>query len=467
MLSYFKINDPYRLVGVFIIILLFRWSLFTDLPTTKPELNWLIIGEKLSQGGHMYVDVWDDVAPLSATVYWILNELFGRTNTPYYVISILLVFIQAFVFNNILLTHRAYNESSYLPALIYAILMSLVYDFYTLSPVLMSLTFTLMAINNVLVQVVERSKNQLVLRTGLYFGIAFLFYYPSFLFVIATSIAFLLFTGTRPRGYLLLIYGFLLPFIFTWIYFYLLGAIKPFYINYLFSSFFIVEKGLVNFGTIIGSVAVPMFFLVIALVKTFQTTRFTNHQVRFQQIFFTMMILSAFSWLFISRRAPFQWIIFVPGIAFFLNHYFLQIRKRWKAEVIFTTFLVAVVYINVSVFLKSNSLKNIINYESLLLQETPWDNMVDSKKVLFIGNNLDVYKNAKLATPYLNWDLAAMQLSKPNYYDNITAIFRNFQKDAPQVIIDDQGIMENLFEKMPTIKSKYRKVGSGNVYQLK
>jgi hypothetical protein len=44
-----------------------------------PELRWLLVGETLNEGDLLYVDILDDIGPLSAYVYSVLNFLFGRS----------------------------------------------------------------------------------------------------------------------------------------------------------------------------------------------------------------------------------------------------------------------------------------------------------------------------------------------------------------------------------------------------
>ncbi len=101
-----------------------------EYPAQLTELKWMVIGERLADGSNLYVDVWDNLAPLTGAAYRLIDELFGRSPLTNHIIALLLVFIQAFIFNNIMLKHRAYNESTYLPALVYAIFMNLFYDFY-------------------------------------------------------------------------------------------------------------------------------------------------------------------------------------------------------------------------------------------------------------------------------------------------------------------------------------------------
>ena len=137
MLSFFRINDPYRLAFVLVLLLIFRLPfIIYGIPLTLPELKWMLVGEAMANGKMLYRDIWENIGPLSAFIYQSVDFLFGRSQLAYQLISLILVFIQAVIFNRLLLINKAYNENSYVPALIYTICMSMTFEFLTLSPIL-------------------------------------------------------------------------------------------------------------------------------------------------------------------------------------------------------------------------------------------------------------------------------------------------------------------------------------------
>jgi hypothetical protein len=81
LLGYFRINDPYRLVIIFILLLILRLPyLISSEWLSIPELKWMLIGERMNDGAMLYVDIWDDIAPLSALVYKGINFAAGRAS---------------------------------------------------------------------------------------------------------------------------------------------------------------------------------------------------------------------------------------------------------------------------------------------------------------------------------------------------------------------------------------------------
>ena len=80
-----------------------------------------------------------------------------------------------------------------------------------LSPVLMSLTFLLLSLNNIFKRIDKQTKDEFFLNTGIFLGLATLFYLPSLFFLPALMLSLLLFTASLFRRYILLLYGFMIP----------------------------------------------------------------------------------------------------------------------------------------------------------------------------------------------------------------------------------------------------------------
>ena len=165
----------------------------------------MLIGEALAGGKDMYKDIWDFTGPLAAGTYSIIHLLFGKSVLAYRTVSIILVVIQCGIFNNLLLKNKAYNQNTYIPALLYMLFMHLSFDFITLSPILMGMTFTLLGINNLFQRMDNTTRDDLFVRIGLYLGIATLFYLPFFFYFVVIIISLLIYTGSILRRIFLMI----------------------------------------------------------------------------------------------------------------------------------------------------------------------------------------------------------------------------------------------------------------------
>lgn len=467
MFSFFRINDPYRLIIIsFILIFISLPVLIGGRPLTIPELTWMIVGEKMSEGASLYIDIWDSVSPFAAAVYWFIDALFGRSLPVYQIIGLMLIIVQSAIFNSMLLKFKAYNENNYIPALIYALLMTMHFDFLTLSPALMSLTFLLPALRLVFDFIQSREKDdEKILRIGIYSGVAVLFFFPAILFMIVVILAFLFFTGVSARKSLLAIYGFVLPIALVGAYYYFKGGDKAFLIQYIYAYFMFPEEYLVDFSSLLAIASTTILFGALSILKVFSYPGFTNFQTRIQQIMLTLVIVSAFMFSMTNNKAPFQLAIFAPPAAFFISHHFMLIRRRLFVEIQFTIFLFLIVFINLGSYYNIGVVNRFVDPDGLFVGETSIGRMVAGSKILVLGDEVSYYKDAQLATPYLDWEVAGMHFHALDYYDNITAIYQNLQNDMPDYIIDQEGLMHALEERIPAIDNWFVETTTEKVYR--
>lgn len=465
MLNYFRLNDPYRLIIIFILLLAIRLPvMLSDDALTMPELNYMLVGERMNDGASLYEGVWDNIAPLSAFVYMTIDFFFGRSQLAYQIIALLLVAFQCLIFNRLLLINKAYNENTYVPGLIYGLLMSFSFDFLTLTPVLMSITFLLLGLNNIFSHIEYRAKqDESILNIGLFLGVAYLFYLPSIIFGVATLLIFSFFTGTVGRRYLLMVFGFILPMLLAASYFLLVGRVQVFVYNFLNPLLDYEVQKYMSFTGVLILFSVPLLFLILSLVRISQRARFTNYQVRLTQVMFVWIIFSA-GFVFLSGTlSPNIFTVFVPSAAFFLSHYFLLIKKRFVAELAFLAFFTSVILFNLGIYFNFFISMEHLDFRNYLVEDTTeWKN----KRVLVLDDNLQPYVNSYPATPFLNWQLSEELFRYPEYYDNLTILQKGFANDMPEVIIDEHQVLPSVFERLPQIQNRYEEARE-NVYYLK
>ena len=461
MISFFRLNDPYRIIGIFLLLLLIRlpaWLGFV--PLLQPELGWMLLGENLAAGDTLYQGVWDNTAPLAAAVYSGLDALFGRSQLAYLALSTLLVVVQAFIFNTTLLRYKAYNESTYVPSLIYMLLSNIFYDFYTLSPVLLAVTFLLFALRNLFRLIVGTGTDETIFFLGVFMGIATLFYLQSIALLVAVLFSLLIFTGTKPRQYVLLLLGLILPLVIVFLYYGWGGGAEGFYWQYIRSFELLPSDNYLNLFSLSLVALVPLLFLLLGIYRYNNSHSFNNYQVRLQQSMFYYLLMGVVAFVFTPEKSSYHLLLLLPPLAFYISHYFLLIRKRLKAELYFLVF--AILLLGLNYMLISGPLPYLAewtNFTDLSVQERAEEPLVRGKQILSLGHDLSLYKEARLATPYLDWSLAEEQFIRLNYYDNLLEVYKNMRLEPPQVIVDDAGLMPEVFGRMPILESKYRPDG--------
>jgi len=465
LIRIFRINDPYRLILVFLIIIAFKipFNLNESLYTLS-ELKNHIIGEKLNQETTLYKDLWDNISPLSAWFYMVLDSLFGKSKFAYQFFAILLFFIQAGMFNIILIRKKAYNENTYVPALFYCIFGITFFDLISFSPEMIGLTFIILTFDSLFNHLELRRKNDInLINIGIYVGIASLFYLPYIVYLLSITIGLLLFTNTIRRRYFLMYYGAFFGFLLLWMYFFLKDDSQYLIQNLIHPLVYFDYPTYFSFKNLAFIFCIPAIYLIFSIFSTFQSHGYTNYQVKIQSLFFLFMLFQIGSWLLWSQKSASSMIVFAPTFAFFTTHYFLHMKRKLWREVAFYTLLTAIILVSYLPFHEMGFLNKNIQYEKLLVKNIEnWS--VENEKILVIGNELSYYDNNMLATPFLNWTNCKSLFLDINDYENILTIYSNIKSDYPEYIVDEARVFNELMDHIPELKRNYRMV-QADVYQ--
>ncbi|WP_028980760.1 hypothetical protein [Sporocytophaga myxococcoides] len=431
-------------------------------PLLLSEISWLTIGEKLNSSTSMYRDIWYPAGPLASSIYYFLNLIFGKSQTALWITSTLFVIFQAVIFNLILNAVGALRDRSVLPALFYFLFATLFFDFNTLFPVLLGTTFLLIALFLIFQQLRNDLKEEHMLYSGVFIGIAALFSIQLGLFFFFAFLSYLFFGVLNLRKFLLLIVGFAFPFLIAWTYYFLKNGSSEF-VTYYVLSFVNYKK------TIYGSLQLyililltPAIMMLFSFFIIANSSRYVNFQYNLIKSMLLWIIFGVFSLALSNNLTPSSTFIFVPALAFFASHMFSLIRHKVFSESFFAgtiIFILGISFIFSSKASMSNKTWNINSMVASPLQ-SPFDG-IKGKKVLVLGKFPEMYINNTLATPYLDWQLAEKRFDNLNNFENISGIYRDFLRDSPDFIVDKSNLAEKIFAKIPSLGAAYKKVDEG------
>jgi hypothetical protein len=438
------------------------------MPLIVPELEWMLTGERMSRGFVLYTQTWSDISPLSAFFYWILDISFGRSQLAYQLTALLLIILQAVWFNYSLKKNQIYPEKSNLPMLLYILCMGLFFDFFTLSPMLMGVTFLLLAIDGTFKHISEDADNDEVFSIGFYIGVATLFYVPLGIFLAYLLLSFVMLAATRIREYFLMIFGFAFSISLAALFFFMIDGLDEFYFNWLAHLLDLKKIYYVPYGHFL-LIATPLLaLLLISALQMFGgDVRFIHYQIRCQQSIFIWLVCAGVCLAFVSHIAPYQLILLVPGVVFYGTHFFLLAKKWWMADVALVLLFCAIVFINFSNLYPVFTKNAWINLENLVLTPAKNESNIEGKKIFVAGENVSPYLYNLPATPYLKWQLAERHFDDLDDYITITEVYENFIKDLPDVIIDQEGKIAILFNRVPALARYYTKTDTSTYIRRK
>jgi hypothetical protein len=456
LLRYFRINDPYRLLGLLAILLIIYLPLFLDMPSmTYPELKSLIIGEKINQGHGLYGQLVDSTAPLAAWFNGFIDLLFGRSLFARRLIAFFVLFFQAAFVGIMFADKKAFSENTYIPSLIFAILFFFSFDTLSLTPELLGSGFILLALNNLFKEIEFREqRNESIFNLGLFIGLASLFSFSLFIYLPAALLILIIFTRHPPRKYFLLSSGFLIPHLLFVSIFYLKDASREMWEYYYLPNLSFSSTSYISNSSLWWLGGLPLLFLVISLVMLNREARFTKYQTQLVQSVFFWMIFSFVHIFFSKDVRPQSLITLLPSLSFFITHALLLIHKKKYAEMGLWILMATTVCLS---YLARYDNLGVIDYSKLIVQDDR--KIAKQKSVLVLDDQWNVYKNNAPASPFLEWKLAQQIFTAPDYYENVIKVYQGLTSDPPDVIRDKDDLLKPFLERIPELKARYIREG--------
>ena len=428
----------------------------------------MIVGEQISQGDLLYRDIWDSLSPLSALVYWGIDSVFGRSPIVLHGAATLVSVFQIVYFNYVVNHRDVYPDRTFWPGLIYMLFMHISFDCLTLSPVLMSTSFLLLAFGTLIRQMERRGVTDEVFEVGFYIGIAALFYLPSALFIIWVALSLLFYTGASFRQYSLTVFGFLFPIAATVLFYYLYDSLDYLNRNLLASVFRVRQYSLSDFQSLLASLLIPLGLGVLGFLSLFSRAgRYVNYQQRVQQIMFIWFATAVFTIGLMPFLAPMVFLSFLPPMAYFTYYYFEGIRRAWLAELMFFTAFLLMMLLFYQGALGLVPGVELGRLSNLQVKPSPLPDNIRNQQVLIIGEDLSAYRQNRLATPYLNWDLSKYDLKNLDNYEAVINVFNHFRNDPPDYIVDREKVVGKLFQRAPALGAQYEPTAVADVYKRK
>jgi hypothetical protein len=459
VLRFFRINDPYRLLGVLIILILIALPLWIDANVlTWPELKNHVLGEAISEGKLMYVQVYDDTPPLASAFLGLMDWLFGRSVFAWQFIAFLLIFFQAAYFGIVLINNKAHEDNTYLPSLIYGLLAFFSFDLFSFTPELLASTFLLFTINNIFKEIEFRvQRDDTVLKVGFTIGLASLLVFSYAAFLPAVIFLLALFARVTLRKVFILLSGFVLPHATLFMLYFYWDSVPLLWQNFYLPNLYFSKHALISTKSIFLLGIIPLSYFLFSLVMLNRVARFTRYQSQLLQVMFIWLAPCGMLIMLTRELTPHSFYVFLPILSYFISHYFLLIRRRWIAEIMFWIFLGGIIL--VGTLARYGKLSG-VNYSNLLATASSSNTIPAGKKVMVLGDDKAIYLNHSLGAYFLNWNLSRGVFEDIDYFENIIVIDNAFQSDPPDVIIDEKDLMRAVMGRIPSLKSKYKREGT-------
>jgi hypothetical protein len=466
LVSYFRSVRLSRLISLILLFLAIQLPLYLLLTSvTMQELLYMLIGERMADGYTMYQQIYDNTAPLSALVYWLIDLIAGRSVLAYRIVALILLLVQALTFNFILNRYQVFATRTYFPALLYLVLGSITYEFGMLTPVLIGHTFVILSLPYLITVSREGIENNRLFVGGFILGLAALCYLPLGLYLVIGFFAVLLFASNTFRSILLMLCGFLFPYAMLLTFYFYTGTLDEFTEMHLFRPWQFKVAFILPPADLAKLIALPLIVLFFSVMSSLSLPQRLVFQVKFQQVMWIWLLVSLILTITRDEISANTFILLLPAIAYFGEYLFTIAIKKWMLSLAFMLVLVSTIVIRYRDLFGISQVLELSDPQLISKGNLP--DVPQNETILVLGNDTRYYLQNKPATPYLNWQLAQRDFGNLDEYDAIYNIYLNLRNEMPAYIIDEANLMEELTYKIPAVFGKYSATGKNNTYVLK
>lgn len=268
--------------------------------------------------------------------HWLVSMLPAANAALYSVIAFALLYIQALMINYLVNEYRMISKATYLPAMAYMLLTSLLPEWNYLSSPMLANTFIIwMFIYLFRLYNSDKARAQ-VFNIGLIAGITSYIYFPSAAFIVCILLGLMILKPFRLNEILLFILGILTPYYFHVAWLFLFGKLN-------FANFFphvsITVPRIDNSIWVAGSILLLTIPFLIGGYFVQSNLRRMLIQVRKNWSILLLYLLLAFFVPFINSDQSFHtWILVtVPFAAFHACAYFYPVKRVLPLILFFIT----------------------------------------------------------------------------------------------------------------------------------
>jgi len=254
------------------------------------------------------------------------------------VVAIILIFIQALLINRIVNSHNLISKTTFLPALIYVLLMSFHPAGLTIHPTLFANLFLILILQNLFSANDEPGNLQSVISIGVYLGAASLFYFPVLL--IFPFILFLVpSVSAKPlKEIFIYIAGLFLPY-----YFYAFTLFMQNRFRFTANEYTKIFHDFLNFSFNLSTkeyimLGLLVIIFLIALARTLASLFEIVIAMRRKIVFLIVISIGIFFGLSLAAD-PFKegLMLFFPVSVIIIGKFIAEIRNSKLADVILLT----------------------------------------------------------------------------------------------------------------------------------
>src|SRR5690606_32299481 len=259
-------------------------------------------------------------------------------------VTLVLTVVQALFINRVVNTFNLVGRPSFLAALMYLALASLILPFLVLSPILICNFLSVWMLSKLLSLYRRTEIKPLMFDLGMIVALGSLVYFPFVVMLLLLWGSLIIFRPFNWREWLAALIGFLAIYFLLGVLYFWTDRLDAFYriwlpLTYPFPTSIHVDR----YDYL---VLIPVVLILVLFLFTLQQNLFKSvvHIRKSFQLLFGMLVLSVLSFYLNAELAVNHFLLCVPPIAVYMSYYFSYATKRWFYESVFGLLVLTVIY---------------------------------------------------------------------------------------------------------------------------
>lgn len=261
-------------------------------------------------------------------------------------ISFILILCEAILINYMVWKNGIIDTTTYLPALVYIVLMSLQPEMFSLHPIIISNLFMLLAVHMLMQTYRKETAYSDTFNAGFFISLSILFYIPSIVFIFLLWIGLIILRPFVWREWVISFIGIILPWIYLVFYYFWNDRLDMLEYDTLYYAFITPQKSFNIYSfTLPESIQAIILVLCALLTAGKLFSDFGKGTVRERSNllllfwFFIFSIISIF--LAPEYSIPYLSFLSIPFSVFF-SSYLLFSQKTWISETVIILLIISI-----------------------------------------------------------------------------------------------------------------------------
>ena len=286
----------------------------------------------------------DTVTKYSMPFYEFIAKPLNSIHFIGIIIALILIIGEAFLLNYIVNENEILSKPSFLPALFYIVFMSNDNRMLMLYPMLFANFFILLGIHKLISSYRKDVAFSNAFDAGILFSLATLFYFPCIVFLFLLGIGFVLFRPFNWREWVISVFGILMPYLFVIAYYFWNDMFSKSQISEMFLPSLRNESKLDFSQHFYFILMIGWVLVLFSFGKLFTGSGEVSQKSKKSMLFLLWFSLFALlSVLFTVKISIHSFSALAIPSSVFCADYFLKIKKKWWAELLFLILLLSII----------------------------------------------------------------------------------------------------------------------------